>query len=61
MTHWVRESEPEQQVRHEVERQLALVAELGCRPASQRLSVRVEQRDREAAAAALRAARRRAR
>ncbi len=56
LTHWVRESEPEQQVRHEVERQLALVAELGCRPASQRLSVRVEQRDREAAAAALRAA-----
>ena len=36
LTHWVRESEPAQRLRHEVERQADLVAQLGCRPASMR-------------------------
>src|SRR5690606_24856785 len=31
LTHWVKEREPGQGVRHEVPRQLALVAEVGCR------------------------------
>ncbi len=56
LTHWVRESEPETQLRHEVERQADLVALLGCRPASMRLSVRIDAQDRAAADAALRAA-----
>lgn len=54
LTHWVRESEPEQQLRHEVERQIDLVAQLGCRPASVRLSVRIDATDRAAARGALR-------
>lgn len=54
LTHWVRDSEPGQHLRHEVERQLALVAELGCRPSSIRLSVRIDEGDRNAACSALR-------
>jgi lipopolysaccharide heptosyltransferase II len=38
LTHWVRESEPEKRIRHEVERQLDLVATVGCRTANRRLS-----------------------
>ncbi len=53
LTHWVRDSEPEQQLRHEVERQVDLVAELGCRPSSMRLSLRIGTQDRAAARAAL--------
>ncbi len=53
LTHWVRESEPGQQLRHEVQRQIDLVAELGCRPSSARLSVRIDERDRARARAAL--------
>ncbi len=56
LTHWVRESEPEPQLRHEVERQADLVAQLGCRPASMRLSVRTDARDRANARSALQAA-----
>ena len=56
LTHWVRESEPQRQLRHEVERQADLVAQLGCRPASMRLSVRIDARDCADARAALRAA-----
>lgn len=56
LTHWVRESEPAPQLRHEVERQADLVAQLGCRPASMRLSVRVDADDRAQARAALYAA-----
>ncbi len=56
LTHWVRESEPQAQLRHEVERQVELVAQLGCRPASMRLSVRIDACDRAEACAALHAA-----
>lgn len=53
LTHWVKESEPEQQLRHEVQRQIDLVAQLGCRPSSTRLALRMGDRDRMAAQAAL--------
>ncbi len=52
LTHWVRETEPGIP-RHEVQRQLDLVAQLGCRPTSTRLSLRITEHDRAAAAAAL--------
>ncbi len=54
LTHWVRESEPLERLRHEVERQTDLVAELGCRPSSMRLGLRIDDQDRAAARAALR-------
>ena len=41
LTHWVRETEPEAEVRHEVRRQLDLVAEVGARTANERLSFEV--------------------
>ncbi len=56
LTHWVRESEPAQTLRHEVERQADLVAQLGCRPASMRLSLRIDAQDRADARTALLAA-----
>jgi len=40
------EREPENGIRHEVERQLDLVASVGCRTANHRLSLRVPQDDR---------------
>ena len=39
LTDWVREVEPEQTIRHEVERQLALVAAVGCVPADDRMRI----------------------
>lgn len=56
LTHWVKESEPEQQLRHEVQRQLDLVAQLDCRPSSTRLGLRVAEGDYAAARNALHAA-----
>jgi len=41
LTDWVPEGEPGQGVRHEVQRQLDLVAAVGCRTADPRLSLRV--------------------
>ncbi len=41
LTDWVGESEPERGIRHEVERQLDLVASVGYEVADQRLSLRV--------------------
>jgi lipopolysaccharide heptosyltransferase II len=41
LTHWQPEAEPGMTVRHEVQRQLALVAAVGCRTANARLSFRV--------------------
>jgi lipopolysaccharide heptosyltransferase II len=43
LSHWVRESEPEAGIRHEVRRQLDLVAAVGARAADERL--RVEPRE----------------
>lgn len=54
LTHWVKESEPVQQLRHEVQRQLDLVARLGCIPSSTRLSVRIDDSDVDRARNALR-------
>lgn len=45
LSHWVAEPEPEQQVRHEVQRQLDLVASVGWRAASARLSFSVPPAD----------------
>ena len=44
LTDWVPESEPERQVRHEVRRQLDLVAKVGATTADERLSLRVPPR-----------------
>lgn len=53
LTHWLRETEPDTMLRHEVQRQLDLVAQLGCHPSSTRLGLRINDRDRLAAAHAL--------
>lgn len=45
LTHWVPETEPERQVRHEVRRQLDLVATVGCRTGDERLSFSVGRKD----------------
>ncbi|HEX5438755.1 MAG TPA: lipopolysaccharide heptosyltransferase II [Gemmatimonadaceae bacterium] len=44
LTNWIRDPEPEQGIRHEVQRQLDLVAEVGCAPRDATLSLRVPQR-----------------
>ncbi|HET7548047.1 MAG TPA: glycosyltransferase family 9 protein [Usitatibacter sp.] len=46
LTDWVRETEPETGVRHEVRRQLDLVAAVGARTEDERLSFRVGAEDR---------------
>jgi lipopolysaccharide heptosyltransferase II len=46
LTHWVPETEPGERVRHEVRRQLDLVAAIGARPDDERLSFRVSAEDR---------------
>lgn len=45
LTHWVPDPEPQEQVRHEVRRQLDLVASVGARTDNQRLSFRVPSSD----------------
>ncbi len=45
LTHWVRETEPHEQVRHEVRRQLDLVARIGAQASDERLSFRVSAVD----------------
>jgi lipopolysaccharide heptosyltransferase II len=57
LTDWVREPEPERLMRHEVRRQLDLVAALGVPAPDAPLSIDVPARAREAARAALAAAR----
>lgn len=46
LTHWVRDPEPEQLVRHEVRRQLDLVATVGGRTSDERLSLSVPEEAR---------------
>lgn len=41
LTHWIPDPEPQERVRHEVRRQLDLVATVGARTADQRLSFRI--------------------
>jgi lipopolysaccharide heptosyltransferase II len=41
LTTWLRETEPQEQLRHEVRRQLDLVAAIGCRPTDERMSLSV--------------------
>jgi lipopolysaccharide heptosyltransferase II len=41
LTHWVKETEPEQGTRHEVRRQLDLVGEIGAKTSDEKLSVHV--------------------
>jgi lipopolysaccharide heptosyltransferase II len=53
LSDWVPETEPQQQVRHEVQRQLDLVASIGCRTANERLSFSVPDADLAWARAAL--------
>jgi lipopolysaccharide heptosyltransferase II len=47
LTKWVQDPEPEKMLRHEVRRQLDLVASIGATPSDERLSLRVPQRSRE--------------
>jgi lipopolysaccharide heptosyltransferase II len=46
LTHWVPDPEPARCVRHEVRRQLDLVATVGCRTDDERLSIRTTEADR---------------
>ena len=43
LTHWVPDPEPHTLIRHEVRRQLDLVASVGCRASDERLSLRVPE------------------
>jgi len=45
LTDWIGDPEPEKGVRHEVLRQLSLVATIGCRPDNERLSFAVREAD----------------
>jgi lipopolysaccharide heptosyltransferase II len=54
LTHWVREEEPHLRVRHEVSRQLDLVARAGCDAADDRLLLRVTRGAARAVARLLR-------
>jgi lipopolysaccharide heptosyltransferase II len=53
LTDWVEEPEPESLIRHEVQRQLDLVASVGCRTCDDRLSISVSRAARERARAKL--------
>jgi lipopolysaccharide heptosyltransferase II len=53
LTQWVREQEPERGVRHEVRRQLDLVASVGARTDDERLRVEVPSHARDGVAAIL--------
>ena len=53
LTEWVRDPEPAREVRHEVRRQLDLVATIGCTSANERLSLRVPPGARQHIAARL--------
>ena len=48
LSHWVHESEPEQGIRHEVARQLALVAAVGCASADTRMRFELREADGQA-------------
>ena len=50
LTHWVAEPEPHRLVRHEVQRQLDLVASVGCRAADERLAISISALARRQAA-----------
>jgi lipopolysaccharide heptosyltransferase II len=54
LTDWLPDPEPQQTIRHEVQRQLDLVAAVGCRTANQRLSFVVPGAARERVARLLR-------
>jgi len=54
LTHWVKESEPDESVRHEVRRQLDLVQTIGCRTEDERLSLRLSDHARIAVTRVLR-------
>jgi lipopolysaccharide heptosyltransferase II len=45
LTQWVRDPEPQEHIRHEVRRQLDLVASIGCHTANERLSFQVPPAD----------------
>jgi lipopolysaccharide heptosyltransferase II len=53
LTDWVKEEEPERFVRHEVRRQLDLVAAVGCRARDERMSLAVSDVARESVCAKL--------
>jgi len=56
LTQWAQEEEPARRVRHEVRRQLDLVALAGCTTRDERLSFRIDEADTRGADEALRAA-----
>ncbi|GAB3549015.1 hypothetical protein GCM10027343_30220 [Noviherbaspirillum agri] len=45
LTHWIPDPEPQQRIRHEVQRQLDLVASVGARTGDERLSFRIQPDD----------------
>lgn len=56
LTNWIKEVEPEQMIRHEVQRQIDLVNSIGCESEDQRLSFCVNEQDRLCAIEQLQAA-----
>ncbi|PLC48008.1 glycosyl transferase [Pollutimonas subterranea] len=55
LSHWVRDTEPQQGIRHEVQRQLDLVASVGAQSSNTRLSFLTRQADRHSMLQVLRA------
>ena len=53
LTHWIKEPEPEHLIRHEVRRQLDLVAAIGCETSDESLRYSVRPDDRQQARALL--------
>lgn len=47
LTDWIKDPEPDRGIRHEAQRQLDLVAEVGSTPKDQRLSLQVKEHDRQ--------------
>lgn len=47
LTDWIPDPEPDRQIRHEVQRQLDMVAAIGCRTENQGLSFQVRERNKE--------------
>ncbi|MBW4526109.1 MAG: glycosyltransferase family 9 protein [Phormidium tanganyikae FI6-MK23] len=47
LTDWIKDPEPDRGIRHEVQRQLDLVAQIGATTENQRLSIRVHECDRD--------------
>lgn len=47
LTDWIKDPEPDRGIRHEVQRQLDLVREIGCIPENLQMSIQIQEHDRQ--------------